>query len=526
MVVPPCDSRHERRDLMIKEVAANLFKKAGSLCSRLLFEQNKKYTLARSAIIGALTVAFSAVLTFNVVSDVNAEAVRMLCFGGERVGAIASVEDYEKAKLLAEKYLLDSHGVAYKFPDGGATYTISMGSGEGYLTPQEIATSLVMRAESQFAVGYGLYIDGTLVAVGESREQMQEILDETIALYNELYAKVKTSDDIVVFHSKTNLEKMSVPKGIIKTKDEIRSIIGLDSLENLNELLLRDASLTKEYTVEDISEMFSEIDCITQTDICLALPAENVYHIGDANLASVDGVQDAAVDNTALHFSSRAMEEVSVVMPCDEEIVYDDTLPQGKKTLERAGAYGIKKVVYDVSYIDGVEQTRALVSEEIVKEPVSKILRVGTKKTGSLQKFVYASPGNTPAGAMGYFIFPTSGTLTSNFEGRNLFGSYEFHGALDIASKKGTPIYAADGGVVTLAQPFDTYGNCIIIDHGDGLQTLYAHLDAYCVKEGDIVGQGWKIGEMGKTGRATGTHLHFEVRLNGNRVNPLDYVSP
>ena len=512
---------------MIKEIAAKLFKKAGSLCSRLLFGQDKKYVLAKNAMLGALTVTASAVLVFNVVSDAGREAVRVLYCDGEKIGAISSLDDYENAKLAAEKHLLNIHGVAYRIPDESISYSVSTKAGGEFLSLEEIATHLVLSAEKQFSVGYGLYIDDTLVAVGESREQMQEILDETVELYNELYAKVKTSDDIVVFRSKTNLEKMSVPKGIIKTKDEIRSIIGLDSLENLNEILLSDRSLSEEYTVQDISMMISEIDRITQKDISLALPAENVYYVGDPlgenNEAFAVGENESA--NASLSFGSTAVEVVSQVLPCDEEIVYDNTLPKGKKVLERAGVYGIKQITYDVSYLDGVEQTRTLVSEEVVKEPVSKILRVGTKSTGALEKFVYVSPGETPAGATGSFLLPTAGTLTSNFEGRNLFGVYEFHGAIDVANKVGTAIYASDGGVVTLARRFDSYGNCIIIDHGNGFETLYAHLDAYCVKEGDVVGQGWQIGKMGKTGRVTGSHLHFEVRLNGEKVDPLKFIS-
>jgi murein DD-endopeptidase MepM/ murein hydrolase activator NlpD len=92
------------------------------------------------------------------------------------------------------------------------------------------------------------------------------------------------------------------------------------------------------------------------------------------------------------------------------------------------------------------------------------------------------------------------------------------------ANSVGTNIYASDGGKVIWAGKKGNYGYCVIIDHENGYQTYYAHCSKLLVKKGERVYQGQHIAEMGKTGRVTGTHLHFEIRYNGKTQNPLKYV--
>ena len=99
------------------------------------------------------------------------------------------------------------------------------------------------------------------------------------------------------------------------------------------------------------------------------------------------------------------------------------------------------------------------------------------------------------------------------------------HWGLDLANRKGTPILAAQGGrVVYTGHAFRGYGRLIVIEHGDEWATLYSHLDKILVKEGQSVGQGERIGLMGRTGRATGVHLHFELRHHRQPVNPIEFL--
>lgn len=103
-------------------------------------------------------------------------------------------------------------------------------------------------------------------------------------------------------------------------------------------------------------------------------------------------------------------------------------------------------------------------------------------------------------------------------------GQRAYHEGIDVMAEVGTPIYAAAGGVVVFSGTHPQYGNMIEIDHGNGLITRYAHASKRLAKVGDLVVRGVEIGKVGKTGRATGSHLHFEVRRRGAAVNPKRFL--
>lgn len=115
---------------------------------------------------------------------------------------------------------------------------------------------------------------------------------------------------------------------------------------------------------------------------------------------------------------------------------------------------------------------------------------------------------------------PTSGIITSRFGIRSL----NYHTGLDIGAPIGTPIYAAASGTVTFTGYSGGYGNKLVINHGNGVETVYAHCTKLLVRAGTYVQQGTNIATMGSTGRSTGSHLHFEVRVNGIAQNPQNYV--
>lgn len=124
-------------------------------------------------------------------------------------------------------------------------------------------------------------------------------------------------------------------------------------------------------------------------------------------------------------------------------------------------------------------------------------------------------------------LMPTTGRITSGFGYRkNPFGrGREFHNGIDIANNSGTKIKAAGSGVVTFAGYNGGYGRYIIISHGYGYQSVYGHNRKLLVKVGDKVEKGQVISEMGSSGRSTGPHLHFEVRLNGNPIDPMKVIN-
>jgi len=130
---------------------------------------------------------------------------------------------------------------------------------------------------------------------------------------------------------------------------------------------------------------------------------------------------------------------------------------------------------------------------------------------------VQITPNAGTVVASGRFVWPTQGVITQ--------GYYWYHPGVDIANNIEPNVLAADSGKI-VREGWDTtgYGNMILIDHGNGLQTLYAHMSAFYVTLGQTVNRGDAIGRMGTTGHSTGPHLHFEVHINGVHTNPLNYL--
>jgi murein DD-endopeptidase MepM/ murein hydrolase activator NlpD len=121
---------------------------------------------------------------------------------------------------------------------------------------------------------------------------------------------------------------------------------------------------------------------------------------------------------------------------------------------------------------------------------------------------------------------PSDGRITSGYGWRThpIFGTRRMHTGTDFGPGYGAPIYAAETGTVISANARGGYGNTIIIDHGQGLTTLYAHQSRFAVSSGARVTRGQVIGYVGSTGNSTGPHLHFEVRVNGAHRDPMNYL--
>lgn len=123
-------------------------------------------------------------------------------------------------------------------------------------------------------------------------------------------------------------------------------------------------------------------------------------------------------------------------------------------------------------------------------------------------------------------IWPAQGWLNDRYGSRSdpFTGGNDYHPGLDISADKGDPVVATANGTITTAQRSGAYGNMVVIDHGFGISTRYAHLDTFRVKAGDSVRRGEVVGFAGSTGRSTGTHLHYEVLVYGRHLNPLQFL--
>lgn len=177
--------------------------------------------------------------------------------------------------------------------------------------------------------------------------------------------------------------------------------------------------------------------------------------------------------------------------------------------IKNQGENGEKQVAYVLSKRNGVVENRELVSEKITKQPVDRVIVKGTRVVN------VASRGGSAVGS-GRLSWPVQGSISQYFRSG--------HTGIDIAGSSGSPIRAADSGTVVYAGRQGGYGNFVIINHGNGLVTRYAHCSSINVSTGQSVSSGQTIATRGSTGRSTGPHLHFEVLANGRFVNPLNYL--
>ncbi|ADU32534.1 peptidoglycan DD-metalloendopeptidase family protein [Evansella cellulosilytica] len=186
----------------------------------------------------------------------------------------------------------------------------------------------------------------------------------------------------------------------------------------------------------------------------------------------------------------------------------DSDMWQGDTKVTQEGEDGEKVIEYAITYENGRAVNKDVINEDVIKEAQNKIVLRGTK--------------TSPSRGSGQLSWPAVGGYISSYMGTR-WG--RFHRGIDIARPTNRNILAADNGTIKSAGWENGYGNTIRINHNNGMETMYAHLDSIDVSVGQTVGQGQKIGIMGSTGNSTGVHLHFEVYVNGQLKNPMDYLN-
>ena len=226
------------------------------------------------------------------------------------------------------------------------------------------------------------------------------------------------------------------------------------------------------------------------------------------------GLREAEEFVNTLSVKTVSVETNRVEVPFETKNVKDSTKVRGYSKITTNGENGITEKTEETVSINGEVTETKVISSKVIKEQVTQVVTVGTANN-------YTSATATAKAKSAGFICPLS---SGKYRVSAYYGDGRNHKAIDLAADKGTPIFAAAAGTVTYAGWDGDYGYNVIIQHANGMKTRYAHANALCVSTGATVAQGDMIATVGSTGWSTGNHLHFEVIVNGVRVNPGPYI--
>lgn len=438
----------------------------------------------QTAVFLAASLALAVFTVFNTLYTTGTTVT----LDGVTLATVASEEEAEAARLSVERSISDVVGYDYTLTESQVSYSTGLTYRSAVVdeTQLEAALSDSLRMVEH---GYALYVDGEFVGATQTKGALEELLEQAAAAYR-------------------NENTLSID--FVESVEVKECDLPVDQFTNLADVaLLLNSSKAGEvtYTVEagDCWSVIAQDYNMTNSELLKLNPG---YDINKLMPGDVLVISNAVPYLTVV---ATQMEYYVSEIPYEIEYVDDDTMWEGDTKVISKGEYGSSDVVAKVTYQGTEEIERIIESETVLTEPVTEIQARGTKER----------PSWAPTGTFGW---PTSGSITSKYGYRTIFGGSDFHGGIDIANKKGTDIVAADGGIVTYAGWMSSYGYLIIIDHQNGYTTYYAHNSELLVSEGDKVYKGQHIAEMGATGRVTGTHCHFEVRYNGERQNPMNYL--
>lgn len=314
----------------------------------------------------------------------------------------------------------------------------------------------------------------------------------------------------------------AVEKSFEDYKQGLIDIKYADTIEVVEAYLLEDELISVEEAVNLVTkEQETQIiykvksgDTLSQIALENNIPLEDLIAINDSledenSMIRVD--QELVITVPEPELSVIWSDEQVYVEEYDAPIQYvdnDNWYTTQKVTLQQPSA-GVRKVVAVTKYKNTKVQDREILKEEVYAEAVPKIVERGTKIPPT-------------------YIKPISGgRLSSGFGSRNAptQGASTNHKGVDWATPIGTSVVASNAGTVVTAGWVSGYGYAVYINHADGRQTRYGHLSKVLVKVGQTVAQGERIALSGNTGRSTGPHVHFEIRINGTPVNPLKYLN-
>ena len=441
---------------------------------------NPFYFIGGAAVVAAVAIFFSFYTLGTTVE-----------YNGNVVDTVASASQARKAAAKLESVTTETLGKSYEIAKDAIHYSTA------FVRRSDVTDTTTFEQDlaeelGQVTYGYSLYIDDELVGSTQYAGALDELLEQIKQMY--VSADTLTVDFV---------ENVRIAEGYVPTE----SVMNLGTIA---ELLNSTKAGEVTYTVVkgDTWGQIANNNGMTAAELEALNPGYDInrIHIGDA----------LTLSNAVPYLTVKVTERQNYIEDINYDVNYvnDSSMYQGDERVISKGTYGSADIVADVTYVNGEEQERTVISSVTLTDPVAETRARGTK----------VRPTWYPTGS---FRWPCSGRITSYFGYRNtgIRGATSNHKGIDIACARGTPIYAADGGRVIFSGYKGAMGYVVIIDHNNGYVTYYEHNGSLLVSAGQTVYKGQQIAKAGRSGVASGVHCHFGIQRNGTYVNPLNYLS-
>lgn len=462
---------------------------------------------ARSVIRLAMPVAglIVLVLTINYWNE-RTFALEIL-YGNVSLGYVADENVYLDAETLANERLnlgesetasSQQTEVSIEKP----TYKIRVVSKNELTDSSALCDALIENSQSNITNACGIYVDGEFLCAVKNETDATSVFDEILEAN-----KPADGEGIVGF-----VEDIEYVQGLYPDNDEtiwdaakLKAKLATNKTEAVYHTVqdgdtLYDIALEYDTTIEQLYAMNPDM-------------GENIY-MGDKIIVSME------VNYVRVKVMKTEVRTEEI--PYETVQTESSSLYKGTQRVKTEGSEGLAQITELVSYVDGVKISTEEIERVTVREPVDREILVGTKS------LTVSGGGGTITTTSGRFVWPVIG-LNSISRGYGYASSAYasgYHTGIDITGggAYGRTIIAADAGTVVQAGWNGSYGYCITIQHSGGLRTLYAHCSSVGVYVGQYVYQGQAIGRVGNSGYSFGAHLHFEVHVNGRKVNPNPYL--
>ena len=412
---------------------------------------------------------------------------------GEELGIIEDEKDFAAAQEEVRKRisLAGEETLDLNFTP---VYTLKIVSeNDQYISPRSIADRLLAGSHTDLENAYGVYVDGEFIGAVIDKDAIASRMSSELAEY----ASHLDNNVTDVYYTKdiTYSEGVYLASSLSEPKDLLKKMTASEKQEQTYTVRENDSpqlvAAMYHMTLEELQrlnpKMKEELKPGTTLNVTTSVRYIPIAYTRNMTVTSYIRYGSVRVETSALNL--------------------------GVEDVIAKGVMGERTSEVQVEYVDGVEESRTILSTVVTKEPEPEQIGIGTYSPAPAST-------STVVNGSGKFGWPVGGGYISDH-----FGGARRHKGLDIAAPMGTEIYAAEGGTVYRAGwNSGGYGNYVIIDHPDGYRTLYGHCSSVVAFAGQTVEKGQLIAYVGSTGDSTGPHCHFEVRINNICQNPEDYL--